>query len=463
MVAMQPCGGCSWEEAVDRNKQEREFLPAALEIVETPALPMARFILLFICFATTLALLWAFIGKLDVHASLEGRIVPSGKIKVIEPLGQSSMGHAVVRSIYVKEGEEVKAGDLLVELNPTEGEANLMQAINEHKVAQVVVMRFRTMVTVGKDNVSFDGLERIEGVSEDIYELHENHLRGEMEVHRAQLVSIGADISKLEIDRERLVNTTATRNKVVETLEIELRRKQKLNKKGYTSDQEVLLAKRALFSEQTLLVAEQGQIASVGASIDKMYSSRKEVIANFIQKALAGLTEADRALSSLEQEVIKAKEREKRSRLRAPVAGTVRQLSVHTKGDVVSPGEKLMVIVPKGVKLEVEAMMENKDKGFVVKGQSARIKVAAFPYTRYGTIDGKVEDVSNDAIDVQGKGLMFPVRASLSREYMLVKDKQRLLTSGMTVTVEVHTGERRVIEYLLEPLLCYKDEAMRER
>ena len=451
--------------ANSKGKQEREFLPEALEIVETPALPMARFILLFICFAAGLALVWAFLGKLDVHASLEGQLIPSGKIKVVEPLGQSSMGHAIVRKIYVKNGEEVQEGDLLLELNPTEREANLEQVINEHRIAQVEVLRFRAMIEIGRSDMEleFAALDRIEGVGEDVHRIHEDYLRGEVDARQAQLRSIDADILQLEAERMRLINTIATRKKVVRTLEVELERKQKLSKKGYASGQEVLVAQRALFSEQTLLVAEQGQVLSTDAGMEKARSRSREVIANFVEKALAGLTEAGRKLASLEQERIKAKEQEAHSRLYAPVTGTVRQLSVHTRGDVVSPGERLMVIVPKDVKLEVEAMMQNKDKGFVVKGQESRIKIAAFPYTRYGTIDGKVEDVSNDAINVEGQGLMFPARVSLSREYMLIKGEKRALTSGMMVTVEVRTGERRVIEYLLEPLLRYRDEAMRER
>lgn len=447
---------------IDRGKQEREFLPAALEIVETPALPMARFVLLFICLVVVLVLVWAFIGKLDVHATLQGRVIPAGKIKVIESLGQSSFGHAVVKKIYVKEGNEVKKDDLLIELNPTEREADLEQIISEYKTAQIVTLRFHKMIELSEESNEFENLPEIEGLSKEMYQLHEDYLRSEVETHQARLGFIAADITQLEIDRERLINMVAIRKKVVLTLEIELERKQKLYKKGFASGQETLLAERALFTEQTSLVNEQGQIASIEAGVEKTFSQRKEIIAAFKEKAFAGLTEAERNLSSLKQELIKAKEREARSRLTAPVAGTVRQLAVHTEGDVVSPGERLMVIVPKDAILEIEAVMENKDKGFVVKGQKARVKVAAFPFTRYGTINGKVEDVSNDAIELE-QGLMFPVRVSLSREYMLVRNQKIKLTPGMMVTVEVHTGERRVIEYLLEPLLRYKDEAMRER
>jgi hemolysin D len=178
----------------------------------------------------------------------------------------------------------------------------------------------------------------------------------------------------------------------------------------------------------------------------------------------------------------KARQKEAYSRLLAPVAGSVQQLTVHTIGQVVTTGQQLMIVVPKGTKLEVEANLLNRDKGFVREGQEARIKVETFDFTKYGVIDGVVTDVSNDAVSLgqnggpqSGQGqaaavaaagagaLVFPVRIALSRETIRVGGKEAPLTPGMSVVAEVKTGNRRVIEYLLSPLLKLKDEAFRER
>ncbi len=447
---------------IKRTRQEQEFLPAALEIVETPALPMARLVLLSICFAVCLAIVWAFVGRLDIHSVMQGRIVPTGQIKMIEPFGYS-----IVRKIHVKAGDVVKKGDLLVELNPTEQEADLERMISEYKTAHMIVERFKAMAEFGEKGEFSKSLIEFPVTADidlDMHNMHQDHLRSVLEAHQARLASVDAEIAQLEIESIRLHKTVKTRQKIIHTFKIELAGKKELNKKQFASNQEVLLAERALLTEQAVLVDEQGQITSIQAGIEKLRRQREEEAAIFMEKALTGLTEAERNLASLKQELVKAREREERLRLTAPVAGTVRRLKVHTQGDVVAPGELLMVIVPKDVGLEVEAMLDNKDKGFVVKDQDARIKIDAFPFTRYGVLEGKIEDVSNDSVAQGDQGaLMFPIRVSLSQEHMVVAGEKRELTSGMTVTVEVRTGERRVIEYFLDPLLRYKDEAARER
>jgi hemolysin D len=174
--------------------------------------------------------------------------------------------------------------------------------------------------------------------------------------------------------------------------------------------------------------------------------------------------------------------------LRAPIDGTVQQLAVHTLGGVVTPAQQLMVIVPKESHLEVEAMVSNRDIGFVQAGQSAEIKIDTFDFTRYGLLQGKVLNVSQDAIvrdkpaapdktppstptsgalattsEPQGQELVYAARVSLDRTQMQVEDKLVNLTPGMAVTVEIKTNQRRLIEFLLSPLLRYKRESLRER
>ncbi|MDZ4379980.1 MAG: HlyD family efflux transporter periplasmic adaptor subunit [Parvibaculum sp.] len=156
-------------------------------------------------------------------------------------------------------------------------------------------------------------------------------------------------------------------------------------------------------------------------------------------------------------------QRDDRNRLFAPTRGIVRQISVHTIGEVVAPGETLMTIVPVDADLEVEAFLLNRDKGFVHAAQEAEIKVEAFPFTKYGTVPGEVVDVSNNSVDDEKRGPIFPVRVAMERMTIRADGEDMLLTPGMSVTVEVKTGKRRVIEYILTPLLRYRDEAIRER
>jgi len=145
------------------------------------------------------------------------------------------------------------------------------------------------------------------------------------------------------------------------------------------------------------------------------------------------------------------------------VDGEVQQLDVHTIGGVVTPAQALMVIVPKNAHLEVDAMLSNKDIGFVNEGQLTEVKIEAFPFTKYGVIDGEIENISYDAIEDERLGLVYKMKVLLKETTIQVKDKLINLVPGMAVTVEIKTGKRRLIEYFLSPLMQYQDESVRER
>ncbi len=178
---------------------------------------------------------------------------------------------------------------------------------------------------------------------------------------------------------------------------------------------------------------------------------------------MESLAEAERKAASLTQERVKADSRQRLMTLVAPVDGTVQQLAVHTVGGVVTEAQVLMVVVPTDEALEVDAFLENKDIGFVRAGQEAVVKIETFPFTRYGTVAATVAHVSDDAIADEKKGLIYSARARLARTSIRVDERMVNLSPGMAVTVEIKTGQRRVIEYFLSPLLQYQDESLRER
>ena len=147
----------------------------------------------------------------------------------------------------------------------------------------------------------------------------------------------------------------------------------------------------------------------------------------------------------------------------APISGVIQQLAVHTVGGVVTPAQELMRVVPQDDRLEVEAWIQNKDIGFVEEGDAVEVKVDAFPFTKYGTVPGTLDELSNDAISDKELGAVYAAQVALAAASIQVEDKHLDLSAGMTVTVEVKTGERRIIEYLLSPLLRYRQESIRER
>lgn len=207
----------------------------------------------------------------------------------------------------------------------------------------------------------------------------------------------------------------------------------------------------------------RSKVAETRAALMEAQRQQATLAAETRRQLLDQLNLASQKAASLEQELIKAERRSRLMRLTAPVTGTVQQLAVTTIGGVVTPAQPLMVVVPKDNVLEVEAMLPNKDIGFVNPGQDAEVKVETFPFTKYGTLHGKVTQVSSDAIQDEKLGLIYSTRVKLTRDTLQVENKTVRLTPGMAVTVEVKTGTRRVIEYFLSPLLQTTSESLRER
>jgi hemolysin D len=187
------------------------------------------------------------------------------------------------------------------------------------------------------------------------------------------------------------------------------------------------------------------------------------MLSEFQQSKQSELSTLETKAASLAQDVTKAGQKTDLQRLAAPIDGVVQQLAVHTVGGVVTPAQPLLIVVSQKHPVEVEAQVENKDVGFVHEGQPVEIKVETFPFTLYGTIPGRVLTVSDDAAPIEKVGLVYPTRVSMDRGTMQVEGKQVHLTPGMAVTVEIKTGQRRVIEYLLSPLLKSVKESLRER
>ena len=196
------------------------------------------------------------------------------------------------------------------------------------------------------------------------------------------------------------------------------------------------------------------------AEAEKHYQA---MVSEFQQNKQAELSVLETKVASLAQEVTKAGQKAGLQRLMSPIDGVVQQLAVHTVGGVVTPAQQLLIVVPRDHPLEVEAQVENKDVGFVKEGQPVEIKVETFQFTLYGTVSGHVLTVSNDAAPIENVGLVYPTRVSMDRSVIHVEGKQVNLSPGMAVTVEMKTGQRRIIEYLLSPLLRSAQESLRER
>jgi len=469
----------SFPGARDRGeKHELAFLPAALEIVETPPSPIGRSIGATIIALFCLALIWASFGHVDIVASAPGKIVPSGRVKLIQPFETG-----VVRAIHIHDGQSVKAGDVLIELDPTVTTAEGEHIKNDLVAAQLDIARLRAALSDG-DNPQRE-FHPPAGASPALVNMQREFLARQIEEHRAKIASLDRQRAQKEAER---ATTAATIEKLGASSPLI---QQRVDIRKYLADKELgsrltyLETLQQLTENEKDLVVQQSRMQEADAAIAAITESRAQADAEFHRTLFGELAEAERKAGGLADDLAKAEQRTKLQLLTAPVDGVVQQLSVHTIGGVVTPAQQLAVVVPAGAVLEVESMVSNRDIGFVHPGQDAQIKVDTFNFTRYGLLHGRVVSVSPDAMvretpqdknnndktkgadsessEPKGQEFVYSARISLDRTQIQVDGVVTNLSPGMAVTVEIGTGSRAVISYLLSPLLRYQHESMHER
>jgi hemolysin D len=281
------------------------------------------------------------------------------------------------------------------------------------------------------------------------YRAKQQSLHATITLRRAESNTASSQIASLEesvrIARERAANM------------------EQLIDKKFVSRHEFLIQEQQRVEMERALTAQQARLQETLSAIDAANDELRVLNAETRQRVLDGLRQAREEIGQYTAQVTKTQQRRQLMQLRAPVDGTVQQLAIHTVGGVVTPAQELLAIVPSEETLEVEATVLNKDIGFVRAGQRATVKIESFPYTRYGYLEGMVESVSHDAAQDENLGLVFQSRVKLDQASLLIDGVTVALTPGMTLSVEIKTGTRRVIDYVLSPLMQHQSEALRER
>ncbi|MGY4575229.1 HlyD family type I secretion periplasmic adaptor subunit [Bradyrhizobium sp. USDA 3256] len=458
-----------------RREQEIAFLPAALEIAESPPSPIGRAIGACIIAVFCIALVWATLGSVDIVASATGKIVPGGRTKLIQPFETG-----VVRAISVRDGQTVKAGDVLIELDPTMTEADQERQKSDLLAAELDVARLRAALAADP----LAAFQPPQNASAADIEMHRQFLISQRAEQNAKLSEIERQQGQKEAERATTSASVAKLEATIPVLKERVDIRKGLVEKALASKVVYLSEYQELVAMQQDLVLQQSRLREADAAIALLKETKDKTAAEYRRATYDALAKAEQKAASAAQEVVKADRRTKLQRLTAPVDGVVQQLAVHTVGGVVTPAQALAVVVPSESQLEIEAMLSNRDIGFVHPGQKAEIKVDTFNFTRYGLLHGDVLSVSTDAItrekqqgspndrtlgaaqsssEPKGQELEYAARVSLDRTHMQIEDKLVKLGPGMAVTVEIKTGTRRIISYLLSPLARYRQEALRER
>jgi hemolysin D len=505
--------------------RDREFLPAALEILESPPPPLPIVLIGTISTFALTALVWSYFGSLDVHAVAPGKIETAGYSKVIEPLDPGK-----VAAILVEVGQSVKAGDLIFEIDPAEAKADALAAGDTLNASRAEIARRRFAIeaersaedaetradggavnaAAAKAAVAAGGAEgqrmaapgpiealagRPElsiawdkGLPESFRLREEAVLRADLDQLFDALKALDMQVAQKLATRKRLDMSIAFQQTLMDTLKQRVATRQEAIDKQVGTKINLYDAKEELEKSQSQLASDEGQLIETDAALRQIQSEKAKAVSQFIADNENKLAEASRKSDEAREALAKAGARLARTRLTAPIDGVVQQTAVTTIGQVVTTGQQLAVITPNGGKLQVEALVANLDIGFVKLGQASVIKVDAFPFTRFGVLHGKVVKIASAAIPEgeakralanaaaaanvaqspqpvagQQEAFVFPVTVALDQTAMKIDDALIPLTPGMTVAVEIKTDSRRLIEYLLSPLAKIASEAARER
>ncbi|MBS3955097.1 MAG: HlyD family type I secretion periplasmic adaptor subunit [Methylomicrobium sp.] len=455
----------AWEQRADhelqtRLRHETQFLPAALALQETPVSPAPRLVAWVLIAFAGLTFLWSVFGRIDVVASAQGKIVPNDRIKTIQ-----SLETAIVKAIYVSDGQFVMAGEVLIELDPTIALADQQRLQSDLTSARLQVARGLAMLSA-LDKGTTPGLNRhadIDVNDEVKFQEAERLLAAQFGEYIAKNAVINSEIARHAAE----LNSTQTLVRKLELIVPIARQRaedyKNLVERNFVSRHGFLEQEQNRIEQEGDLANLKSRLKEIDAMKSGMLAQRTELAAETRRITLDSITEGQQKAETLVQELLKATQRSKLMKLTSPVDGTVQQLSVHTVGGVVTPAQPLMSVVPNDNPLEVEAFIENKDIGFVTGNQAAEVKIETFQYTKYGTLHAKITSVSHDAINDEKRGLIYSARVKMDRSTMNIEGTEVNLSPGMAVTVEIKTGKRRVIDYFLSPLMQYGHESLTER
>jgi len=435
-----------------RRHREDEFLPAAIEVLRSPPPPVGRAVVWAIVASFSAAVLWAWLGHIDMLAVARGKVIPSDYSKVIQALDPG-----IVRAVHVRDGEAVGAGSPLIDLDPTTTAAEHDRQAKELSAARVQIARLRALLDGERGlepPVSADP-EFVLLQHELLVEQREEH-RGRLEAARFLVEQRRAMVAGTRADIDRLEATVPMLTERAEAFRT-------LLEGGFVARLQFLEIEEQRIARVQALAMQRERLQQDRAALAEAVEQMQVLDLEFKRTRLAELAEWETRAASLEQETVKAARRAEVQRLTAPVDGIVQQLAVHTLGGVVTPAQPLLVVVPHDHPLEIDAWVENKDIGFVRVGQPVEAKLDTFPFTTYGTIPGIVRVVSRDAVQVDKVGLVYAVRVSLARSAINIDGRPTPLLAGMSVSVEIKIGRRRLLEFFLSPLLRHARESLHER
>ncbi len=431
-----------------------EFLPSFQEVTHKPPAPLSRMLGWGVCLVLLLIFIWSYLGKLEIIANATGRLIVDGHSKVIK-----SLDTAKVASIDVKDGQLVVKGQRLLTLNSTIESAREKQLADQWLNSRFELARAKRLLS-GEINQAFS----IDYPVPDVMMTQQTMLlKSQWLEHQAQLKTLASELEQTKAQGTTLkaqINANHQRISLLEKRQKAL--KNLLDKGAYPQiDYDASENERLLLSgELATLKAQQAENNQAIATIEHRVTQYQR---QWQREQQTTINTVSGQLLNLEQEWLSAKELSRLTTIHSPVDGIVQQLAIHTIGGVVTSAEQLMVIVPQSQTLQAQIKVLNQDIGFVQQGQLVKIKIDAFSYTKYGTIEGVITNISTDAVLDEQLGWVFEAQVTLNTLHIDAKGGAIALAAGMSLQADIKTDERRIIDYILSPIAQYQSEALRER
>ena len=424
-----------------------EFKPLLIEIEDKPLNPLGRIILYLVLAIMVFATAWLILAKVDVVVSAQGKVIPSGEIKILKPLESG-----VVSKIFVKESDKVKKGDILIQIDPTVTDASLSSKQDDLAVINSDIALLEALIS--ESNLSKDELNKLNSSQISLYNSQKQILASTYESNKAKLNSAKLDIKANESEVNRLSLLLGKEEEAKTRLQKVL---DLIAKKEYEE-----------ISKNIINLKEQKDIAlyrlkesnkKLEEIIEENQKAIKTIKSNWIETSLSKEKEK-RELNAQINAILFSN---KTQQIKSPVDGFVGKLLIHTEGGVVSPNDNLISIVPSDAPLIIKASVLNKDIGFLKLGQEVAVKIDTFSFQKYGLLHGNIIEISKDAIEDEKLGLIYEIKIKPNSLDIKVEGETKQLEIGMSVIAEVKTGKRRVIELFIYPIIKYMDEGLSVR
>ena len=458
-------GSISSDSPRDLHRDALDFAPGLLAIQERPPSKLPRTLMYLVAALFLILLTWSIFGKLDIIASAEGRLVPQGYVKIVQPADGG-----IVQEILVKEGQSVVAGQILMRMDTRIVMADQQSLTTELALKSLQLRRIDA-------ELANRSLTRNSDEPEDLFRQVEAQYRDHQQAYRDALNQAREALQKAEGDYNAGMEILTKLREVTPILKAQADSYASMGKEGYVPQVMVRDKQRDYLEKAQDLRAQEATILGLKAAIMQAKARLAEVASRYRSELRNERIEAESLYRKLQQECIKQEHKTALHELKAPQAGIIKDLATHTIGTVVSPGTVLLSIVPEREPLMAEVMIKNDDVGFVFPQQKVKLKLLAYPFQKYGMLTGEVIHIGPDAsgMDTQqaankessptNNAATLPYKAliSLSSQVINVENKKFKIVPGMQVIAEIHQGRRSVMEYLLSPVKKTLHDSGRER